>query len=90
MIYCLRCYTYKFIHIASSAGINKAITCENDCLPYVCFVLLFLLLTFADPWRTTFTQPRITHFEMKNSRPIISTLTAYEITPTTILKHFFP
>ena len=31
----------------------------------------------------------ITHFERKNSRPDISILTAYEITPTTILKHVF-
>ena len=29
------------------------------------------------------------YFERKNSRPDISTLTAYEITPTTILKHVF-
>ena len=28
-------------------------------------------------------------FERKNSRPDISTLTAYETTPTTILKHVF-
>ena len=27
------CYTFKFIHIASSNVINKAITHENDCLP---------------------------------------------------------
>ena len=26
----------KFVNIASSAGINKAITCENDGLPCVC------------------------------------------------------
>ena len=29
------------------------------------------------------------HFERKNSRPDISILTAYEITPTTMLKHVF-
>ena len=33
-----------FIHIATSAGINKAITRENDCLPYVSFAQLFLVL----------------------------------------------
>ena len=41
-------YNFKFIHIASSADINKAITCENDCLPYVCFVLLHLPLALVD------------------------------------------
>ena len=41
------------------------------------------------PWPTIFTRPHITHFERKNSRPDISILTAYEITPTTILKHVF-
>ena len=41
------------------------------------------------PWPTVFTRPHITHFERKNSRPDISILTAYEITPTTILKHVF-
>ena len=39
------------------------------------------------PWPTVFTRPHIKHFERKNSRPDISILTAYEITPTTILKH---
>ena len=34
-LYFLRCYTFKSIHIASSAGNNKAITRENDCLPCV-------------------------------------------------------
>ena len=29
------------------------------------------------------------HFERKNSRPDISILAAYEITPTTIFKHVF-
>ena len=29
------------------------------------------------------------HFERKNSMPDILILTAYEITPTTILKHVF-
>ena len=29
-------YTFEFVHIASSAGINKVITQENDCLPYMC------------------------------------------------------
>ena len=38
-------------------------------------------------WPTVFTRPHITHFERKNSRPDISILTAYEINPTTILKH---
>ena len=41
------------------------------------------------PWPTIFTQPHIAHFERKNSKPDISILTAYEITPTTILKHVF-
>ena len=41
-------YIFKFIHIASSADINKAITRENDCLPYACFVLLFLCLAYVD------------------------------------------
>ena len=40
------------------------------------------------PWPTVFTRPHITHFERKISRPDISILTAYEITPTT-LKHVF-
>ena len=40
-------------------------------------------------WPTIFTQPHITHFERKNSRPVISILTAYEITSKTILKHIF-
>ena len=40
-------------------------------------------------WPTIFTRPHITHFERKNSRPDISILTAYEITPTTILKYGF-
>ena len=31
----------------------------------------------------------ITHVERKNSRPDISILTVYEITPSTILKHVF-
>ena len=31
--------------------------------------------------------PHSTHFERKNSRPDISTLAAYEISPTTILTH---
>ena len=42
-----------------------------------------------EPWPTIFTWFRIMHFERKNSRPDISTLTAYEITPPTILKHIF-
>ena len=33
--------------------------------------------------------PHTTHFERKNSRPDILILTAYKITPTTILKHVF-
>ena len=41
-MYSLRCYTFKFIHVATSGGINKAITRENDCLPFVYFVLLLL------------------------------------------------
>ena len=40
-------------------------------------------------WPTIFTRSHITHFERKNSRPDISILTAYEITPTTILKRVF-
>ena len=35
------------------------------------------------------TRPHITHFERKNSGPDISILTAYEITPATILIHIF-
>ena len=42
-----------------------------------------------EPWPTIFTRLHITHFERKNSRPDISILTAYEIIPTTILKHVF-
>ena len=34
----LPCKMLKFIHIASSSGINKAITCENNCLSNLCFV----------------------------------------------------
>ena len=45
-IYTFRCY--KFIHIGTSAGISKAITYENDCLWYLCFVLLFLSLGQVD------------------------------------------
>ena len=44
----LRSCTFKSIHIAISTGINKAITHENNCLPYICFVLLFLSLTMVD------------------------------------------
>ena len=44
---------------------------------------------YFDAWPTTFTQPHIMHFERKNSRPDISTLTVYEITPTTMLKQAF-
>ena len=40
-------------------------------------------------WPTIFTQPHITHFEKRNSRPDISTLTAYEITLKNKLKHVF-
>ena len=43
-----RCYVFKFFHIATGPGINKAITHENDCLPYMCFVLLFLPLALVD------------------------------------------
>ena len=35
------------------------------------------------------TAPTLRILKEKNSRPDISTLTAYEITPTTILKHIF-
>ena len=49
-------------------------------------MILTLLVT---PWPTVFTRPHITHLERKNSRPDILILTAYEITPTTILKHAF-
>ena len=38
----LTCYTFDFIHIVSSAGINKCITREFDCLPYLRFLLLLL------------------------------------------------
>ena len=38
-MYSLRCY--KFINIASSTGINKAITHENDCLSCVFFYTPF-------------------------------------------------
>ena len=36
-----------------------------------------------------YTAPHYAFGKKKNSRPDISPLTAYEITPTTILKHFF-
>ena len=39
--------------------------------------------------KTIFTRPHITHSERKNSRSDISTLTAYEIASTTMLKHVF-
>ena len=39
----------KFIHITSSTGINKAITHKSDCLPCVCFFLLFFPLAVMDP-----------------------------------------
>ena len=45
----LRDCTFKFILIASSVSIGEAITHENDCLPYVCFALLFLPLALVDP-----------------------------------------
>ena len=32
-LYFLRYYTFKSIHIATSANNNKAITCESNCLP---------------------------------------------------------
>ena len=44
---------------------------------------------WVDKWPTIFKRPYITYFERKNSRPDISTLTAYEITPITILKLVF-
>ena len=44
----LTCYTFDFIHIVSSAGINKCITREFDCLPYLRFLLLFLPLEFIN------------------------------------------
>ena len=44
---------------------------------------------WVDKWPTIFTRPYITYFERKNSRADISTLTAYEITPITILKPVF-
>ena len=44
----LKSHNCKFIHIASSTDINKAITHENNCLPYVCFVLLFLPLAMVE------------------------------------------
>ena len=44
----LRSCAFKSIHIAISTGINKAITHENNCLPYICFVLLFLSLIMVD------------------------------------------
>ena len=37
----------KFVQIATSTDINKAITHKNHCLPYVCFVLLVLPLTLV-------------------------------------------
>ena len=40
-------------------------------------------------WSTIFTRSHITYFERKNSRRDVSILTAFEITPTTILKHVF-
>ena len=40
-------------------------------------------------WPAIFTRPHITHFERQDSRPDISILKAYEITPTAILKHVF-
>ena len=52
-------------------------------------MITILLSQNHRPWPTVFTRPHITHFERKNSRPDISILTAYEITPTTILKHVF-
>ena len=39
----LPCKMLKFIHIASSSGINKAITCENNCLSNC---VLFQILAF--------------------------------------------
>ena len=43
-IYSFKMLYFKFIHIATSAGINKAITHENNDLTCMYFVLLFL------PW----------------------------------------
>ena len=44
----LKSHTQKLIHIASSTDINNDITHENNCLPYVCFVLLFLPLAMVE------------------------------------------
>ena len=54
-------------------------------------VIVYKLSRFllSCPWPTVFARPHIMHFERKNSRPDISILTVYEITPTTILKHVF-
>ena len=45
-------HTFKFINIATSAGINKAITHENYCSPYVCFLQLLLSLALVDRIRS--------------------------------------
>ena len=54
-------------------------------------IIVVTMITINNKWSwpTIFTWPLITHFERENSRPDISILTAYEITPTTILKHVF-
>ena len=51
--------------------------------------LQFVTFPWVNAWPTVFTRPHITHFDRKNGRPDISILTAYEISPTTILKHVF-
>ena len=71
------------------------VLCSNVVMFYVLvlYILQFycsiVLYSKAPSWPTVFARPRITHFERKNSRPDIPILTAYEITPTTILKHVF-
>ena len=45
-------HTFKFINIASSAGINKAITHDNYCSPHVRFLQLLLSLALVDRIRS--------------------------------------
>ena len=51
---------------------------------YFCFVAIKI-----NAWPTIFAPPHITHFERKNSRTDIPTLTVYDITAATILKYLF-
>ena len=89
--------TVFFLKINKSVGYDEiSFSVIKSCFGELCdplkyiFNLSFEKVILPDcmkTWHNIFTRSHITHFKRKNSRPHISTLTAYEITPTTILKH---